>query len=448
MLGGPGRVLRHAGAQLLEDARRALGRSACTAAKRNFRQGRSLRRAHRVAGRRGGGGRRSGATAGAPVASEALRQDPGFRQQDLLGRQHTGAAEGSVASLGSKAKGEPRVEREVYRFSEVQAVVEAPVVGAGEGDDVLARPVHHPADLHPRLHQHLGRDHGRLPHQAPHGGAARHRAVSARRRPGAKHVRLDRGLHLGRVFGRRGVPRLRRSGVQEARAVQVVVLDVPRELREHHAQVEHGLVDPGQVLPHVGQDRVGEPGQAREVPRAPPQAVGGVLGEGRALNVVPVLQGEALGIPAPAPKLGLRVRFPELRARPVQPLLQGERLLLELRQLELLRGVELDPADRRPLPGPEVLRAGAEAEGRRPLPIPAAPGRPPAPTQHLRPGHCRVEGRHDLAHAAAGGLPLDAADVGHRVRELLWRGAEGRRFGHPAHPPVALVVERLQTPKM
>ena len=50
-------------------------------------------------------------------------------------------------------------------------------------------------------------------------------------------------------------------------AVQIVVLDVPGEPTEHHADVEHRRRDPGHLLPHEAQQRGGAPCHAAHVPR-------------------------------------------------------------------------------------------------------------------------------------------------------------------------------------
>lgn len=81
-------------------------------------------------------------------------------------------------------------------------------------------------------------------------------------------------------------------------AVQVVVLDVPGEPTEGHADVQHRRVDPGDLVPHEAQERAGAPGGAAHVPgRLPdvrlltrgPCSAGGGGGEARARHVAGVV---------------------------------------------------------------------------------------------------------------------------------------------------------------
>lgn len=222
--------------------------------------------------------------------------------------------------------------------------------------------------------------------------------------------------------------------MQVVEAVQVVILDVPREPAEQHGDVEHRRRDPGHLLPQEPQQRCGAPGDAAHVPRRLADVRGGQLrgagvagGEPGAGHVAGVLDGDgAVGRGAPEECLDVERReVPggrDVEARE-QGLPRGPGLGLELRESVAAGGVPdgLESRARAARAEAELLVPGGEC--RRGVPR-VERGEGAGEVAERGPLGRRRERRHDLADAEGGRGGLDLEEVGDGVGELGRGGAE------------------------
>jgi hypothetical protein len=259
-----------------------------------------------------------------------------------------------------------------------------------------------------------------------------------------------------RGVSRNPVPRLGGPGMHVVDAVQVVVLDVPREPTEHHGDVEHRRCDAGDLLPQEPQQRTGAPGDAAHVPRRVADVRlrrgGGLLpgaagagGEPRAGHVAGVLDGDrAVGHGAPEERLEV-----ERRELPgggdvevgEERLARGPGLGLELRERVAVGGEPdwLDCGARAARAEAELLVAGGECRGGV---VRVERGEGAGEVGERGPLGRRRVWRHDLADAEGRGGGLDLEDVGDGVGELRRGGVELGRQGEGLEPRGHLIPGR------
>jgi hypothetical protein len=263
-------------------------------------------------------------------------------------------------------------------------------------------------------------------------------------------------LERERSVSRHPVPRLGGPGMHVVDAVQVVVLDVPREPTEHHGDVEHRRCDAGDFLPQEPQQRTGAPGEAAHVPCRVADARlrrgGGLLpgaagagGEPRAGHVAGVLDGDrAVGHGAPEERLEV-----ERRELPgggdvevgEERLARRPGLGLELRERVAVGGEPdgLDCGARAARAEAELLVAGGECRGGVAR---VERGEGAGEVGERGPRGRRRVWRHDLADAEGRGGGLDLEDVGDGVGELRRGGVELGRHGEGLEPRGHLVPRR------
>lgn len=259
-------------------------------------------------------------------------------------------------------------------------------------------------------------------------------------------------LERERGVARHAVPRLGGPEVHVVEAVQVVVLDVPREPTEHHPDVEHRRGDPGDILRHEPQQRSGAPSHAAHVPRRLPKVrrrprrrlllrrrlrLRGARGESRARHVAAILDHDG-AVGRCAPEEHLVVERGELPGgREVEAgeerLAGGAGLGLELRERVAVGGPPhgLEPRARAARAEADLLVAGGE--GRRAV-VRVERGEGAGEVGEGGLLRRRGQRRHDLADAVRRRGGLDLEDVGDGIGELGGGGAELGRDGQRSQP--------------